>query len=388
MRTRDIDSEILKLNLIAPNISRNPENHRIIFDVAKLEELADNIRQHGLKDPISMAKHPTENRYTIIDGERRYRALRMNMQSDINEGIHSIEQEYPFDAKVYYPMDEDTHKDLLFVQMDNGNEQREPVSDIEYGIGYRKRLRPYRRNGKIYRDCLALVQLVEKKMGLVGLKELTDMQKRVKSNKIKHLSKIIRNAGTTHYIEGKISYENGIDDDFLMLRLIEVARYLKINSIGAGEERTREAKAWDSFKILSDGHVAELSEQEFIKYESELAQRNTVKFVNNLYDTLCGVVNDGTYSLDDPASYQDWKDFINGCISVQIDTIDGFRNISSSSNKREYKKINCSFEVTKKGCKITLDYKKLGDQYGGQAEMLVNQLINIIESGNDSVVDS
>jgi len=53
-------------------IDRNPDNMRKIFDEAKLQELAQSIKEHGLNTPIVVAERG--DRYMLIAGERRFRA--------------------------------------------------------------------------------------------------------------------------------------------------------------------------------------------------------------------------------------------------------------------------------------------------------------------------
>ncbi len=62
---------MLPIRLIDPN----PEQPRRNFDPAALEELAASIRAVGVIQPIIVA--PAGERYTIIAGERRYRASRL-----------------------------------------------------------------------------------------------------------------------------------------------------------------------------------------------------------------------------------------------------------------------------------------------------------------------
>ena len=62
----------LNLNDIEPN----RDQPRKDFDEAALSELADSIAQHGLIQPI-VVKPNLDGRYSIIAGERRWRASRM-----------------------------------------------------------------------------------------------------------------------------------------------------------------------------------------------------------------------------------------------------------------------------------------------------------------------
>jgi ParB family chromosome partitioning protein len=57
-------------------ISPNPKQPRRNFDPEALNELADSVRVLGVIQPVTV-KHEADGRYTIISGERRWRAARM-----------------------------------------------------------------------------------------------------------------------------------------------------------------------------------------------------------------------------------------------------------------------------------------------------------------------
>lgn len=61
----------LKINEIEPNASQP----RKFFDDEKLIQLSESIMQHGIIQPIIVKKH--DNLYTIIAGERRWRAAKL-----------------------------------------------------------------------------------------------------------------------------------------------------------------------------------------------------------------------------------------------------------------------------------------------------------------------
>ncbi len=67
-----------KLQEISPDlIDRNKENPRIIFRPAEFENLLESIRVHGVQQPISVYR--SGGRFTLIDGERRWRcSLKLN----------------------------------------------------------------------------------------------------------------------------------------------------------------------------------------------------------------------------------------------------------------------------------------------------------------------
>jgi ParB family chromosome partitioning protein len=56
-------------------LDTDPSQPRKHFDPEKLEELAQSIRTHGVMQPLLVTRNG--NRYTIIAGERRYRAARL-----------------------------------------------------------------------------------------------------------------------------------------------------------------------------------------------------------------------------------------------------------------------------------------------------------------------
>ncbi len=57
-------------------ISPNPKQPRTLFDTEALSELADSVRTLGVIQPVTV-KREADGRYTIISGERRWRAARM-----------------------------------------------------------------------------------------------------------------------------------------------------------------------------------------------------------------------------------------------------------------------------------------------------------------------
>ena len=57
------------------DIDTNPDQPRKTFDEEKLNELATSIRTHGIVQPLILYRQG--NRYTIVAGERRFRAARL-----------------------------------------------------------------------------------------------------------------------------------------------------------------------------------------------------------------------------------------------------------------------------------------------------------------------
>jgi ParB family chromosome partitioning protein len=79
----------LDIDLIDPN----PENPRLIFRQSEMDNLLVSIKRYGVQVPISVYKDGT--RYTLIDGERRWRVSRkLNLPT-----IPAIIQEKPDDLQ-------------------------------------------------------------------------------------------------------------------------------------------------------------------------------------------------------------------------------------------------------------------------------------------------
>lgn len=97
-------------------IDINKEQPRKHFDEEKMQDLADSIRQHGVIQPL-VVKPEASGRYTIIAGERRYRAARM-------VGLKQV----PVVTK------EVTDRELLQISMIE-NIQREDLNPLEEAQG-------------------------------------------------------------------------------------------------------------------------------------------------------------------------------------------------------------------------------------------------------------
>ncbi len=93
------------------DIDTNPNQPRKTFDPEKLSELAASIRRHGVVQPILVRKNGA--RYTIVAGERRYRAARQ-------AGLMHV-------PAVLTDADEDALMELSLVE----NIQRENLNPIE-----------------------------------------------------------------------------------------------------------------------------------------------------------------------------------------------------------------------------------------------------------------
>ncbi len=110
------DTTLLSINVIKPN----KEQPRRVFDDTKLEQLSMSIKQYGVLQPIIVNKDKEGDTYTIIAGERRYRASRL-------AGL----KELPVIIKNY------TESEILEIALIE-NIQREDLNPIEEANCYKK----------------------------------------------------------------------------------------------------------------------------------------------------------------------------------------------------------------------------------------------------------
>lgn len=121
--TEEVKSTVstLKISQIEPN----PNQPRKVFDIEKLQLLADSIQEHGIVQPIVVKKNDN-GFYTIIAGERRWRAARIAGISDV-----------PVVIKDY---DEKTVAEVSLIE----NLQREDLNPIEEALGYSRLIEEFK----------------------------------------------------------------------------------------------------------------------------------------------------------------------------------------------------------------------------------------------------
>ena len=107
--------KVIKLSQIEPNKTQPRTN----FDEEKLEALADSIAEYGVLQPI-VVKLNNNGFYTIIAGERRWRAARIAKLKEI-----------PAIVKDY---DEKSEKEVALIE----NLQRENLNAIEEALGIKE----------------------------------------------------------------------------------------------------------------------------------------------------------------------------------------------------------------------------------------------------------
>jgi ParB family chromosome partitioning protein len=98
-------------------------------DFGDIDELASQIREQGVLNPITVIPFTTEDgaeKYRLVDGERRYRATMKLIESGF---------EIPRIPALFQP--KSTSKEDMFIQQLMRNEGK-PFSEYEYGIAFQK----------------------------------------------------------------------------------------------------------------------------------------------------------------------------------------------------------------------------------------------------------
>jgi ParB family transcriptional regulator, chromosome partitioning protein len=117
---RSVGVRIVAIDRIEPN----PEQPRLAFDQATLDELAASIREHGVLQPI-LVRPLDGTRFQLIAGERRWRASRLAGLDTIPALIEEI--------------DDDTALEIAIIE----NLQREDLSPLDEAAMYDRMVREH-----------------------------------------------------------------------------------------------------------------------------------------------------------------------------------------------------------------------------------------------------
>lgn len=92
-----IQSGLLK-RLTPEDIKPSPDNPRRLFDRGDLDDLKKNIAEHGVLVPITVFQLKGQTKYSILDGERRFRCV-----VELNQESHDTGKIYDLPANVVEP---------------------------------------------------------------------------------------------------------------------------------------------------------------------------------------------------------------------------------------------------------------------------------------------
>lgn len=118
--TRPAPQEGEPMRLPVDAIDEDPEQPRLEFDAAALHELAETIRERGVRQPVSVRPSPAaEGRWLLNFGARRLRASKLAGRADI---------------PAFVDLSADSYDQVI------ENEQREGLKPLELALFVKKRL--------------------------------------------------------------------------------------------------------------------------------------------------------------------------------------------------------------------------------------------------------
>ena len=120
--TTETERDVKKIKIT--QIEPNKTQPRTVFDEEKIAELAESIREYGLIQPI-VVKLNKNGFYTIIAGERRWRASRMAGLKEVPAVIKEVSEQ--------------TEKEITLIE----NIQRENLNSLEEAAGIKELIDVY-----------------------------------------------------------------------------------------------------------------------------------------------------------------------------------------------------------------------------------------------------
>nr|WP_315046671.1 ParB/RepB/Spo0J family partition protein [uncultured Leptotrichia sp.] len=227
------------LNLKIDKIVRNKNQPRKNFDIEKLEELKNSIKNNGLIQPIVVRKL-NSNKYEIIAGERRYRACKELGMSEISalEVQANDSKSYEFSVLENIQREnlnpiEEAESYLMLMEVYGYNQEKlsEKLGKTRSSVSNKLRIL------KLPFSVKEMVRAGEISFGhsrtLLGLRDesqIEEMAKKVKNEKVsvRELERIIRNLSQKNNKKkynnkekcGKIEHENS-EKEFIEDKLRE-----------------------------------------------------------------------------------------------------------------------------------------------------------------------
>ena len=182
------ETGILELPILS--VEPNKNQPRKTFDAEKLAALAESIREHGLIQPIIVTKN-TAGTYTIVAGERRWRAAK-------KAGFEKI----PAVVKEY---SDQTVTEIALIE----NLQREDLNPIEEALGYRALVDEYSLTQEQISQRIGKSRsAIANAMRLLSLEE--DFQQKLISGEI-----------SEGHARAVLSLEGAVLREFLINRIVE-----------------------------------------------------------------------------------------------------------------------------------------------------------------------
>jgi len=212
-------------------ISANPNQPRSYFDEETLEELASSMRELGVISPITLRKNEDET-YTIIAGERRFRAAKM-------AGLTTIP------AYIKTAADEQIMEMALIE-----NIQREDLNAVEIALSFNRLIEEY----KLTQERLS--ERVGKKRATIAnylrlLRLPAEIQMGIKDKKIDmgHARALLSVEETAKMLK---IYEETVENGLSVRRVEELAKQANETEQIPTEKKPKEENPIEKLEIYTD----------------------------------------------------------------------------------------------------------------------------------------
>jgi len=219
-------------NFNVERIVPNPYQPRMHIDPKRLMDLADSIREHGVIQPLIITKDKSSNKYFIVAGERRFRAVKL-------AGFNTL----PVIIKETSPLE---MLELALIE----NIQREDLNPLEESYSFKQLSREF---------GLTQSQIAKK----VGLNRVTVANKMRLDNLPDKIKELVLNESIT---EGHARSLLGIKDETSMIAAADIIlkRGLSVRQTEAlvrkimfgKSEATRAWKSVDEHTKSCETHIA------------------------------------------------------------------------------------------------------------------------------------
>ena len=233
---------IININDIEPNRGQPRKD----FDETALSELADSIVQHGLIQPI-VVKPTIDGTYSIIAGERRWRASRMAGLSEVPVIIKDA--------------DEQTLMELALIE----NLQREDLNAVEEALGYRSLIEGY----GLTQDEVA------KKMGK-SRSAVTNALRLLNLNEAE-LEALRRGTISAGHARALLSCEDGEVRGKMLLAAAEGASVRELEKMAAASKKTKSDKKTETATKSTFYSEVELSLKNELHRKVNIASKGNAK---------------------------------------------------------------------------------------------------------------
>ena len=242
---------IININDIEPNRGQPRKD----FDETALSELADSIVQHGLIQPI-VVKPTIDGTYSIIAGERRWRASRMAGLSEVPVIIKDA--------------DEQTLMELALIE----NLQREDLNAVEEALGYRSLIEGY----GLTQDEVA------KKMGK-SRSAVTNALRLLNLNEAE-LEALRRGTISAGHARALLSCEDGEVRGKMLLAAAEGASVRELEKMAAAAQKAKNAKNTKSDKKTEKATKSTFYSEVELSLKNELHRKVNIASKGNGKGTI------------------------------------------------------------------------------------------------------